>query len=99
VKEFHPYSIEFVNGDDSRQILEVFAASPGHAFQKCAERFPKAKMLGGFRWGWLPASGWVCIRYDAPSTANVEAMPAPNIEERTFSFFDDCVGKRRIITS
>ena len=94
MKQFSRYSIEFIDGNDSGpQTVEVVAANPGHAFAKCLQRFPQARVLRGCRWGYL-IGDQACIWYDAPSTAKVESLPASDAEEQTFAFFDGCIGKK-----
>lgn len=93
MKEFNPYIVEYTCDGSEPQTLQIYAADPGMAFLKVAKRFPNAKIVGGYRWGYL-AGHWVRISYNPPSAVRVEPLPAADAEEQVFGFFDQCIGGR-----
>jgi len=100
-REMKNYHIKFSyngEGELEPQVRRYEATSPGHAFEKCLQEFPGAKLLECRHEGRIVGITHGCITYAPPSTVRIVAEPAPKVEETKFPFYDDCLGTRRSLS-
>jgi hypothetical protein len=93
---YHTYRIKFCydgEGELESQIRTFKATSPGHAFKKCLQEYPGAKLIEGWREGGY-SGGYAITTYAPPSTVRIKAAPVPEAEETHFPFWKDCVSHR-----
>jgi hypothetical protein len=93
---YHPYHIRFCyDGTTEPQTRTFRAANAAHAQMKCRQEYPGCQLLEVWREEGSPRTGYAITVYEVVSTARIEPLPAPEVEEQTFSFFDQCKGERR----
>jgi hypothetical protein len=91
--KYQTYHIVYDYGEGSQNVTHaILAASIAHAYAKCAKKHPGCRLLGGCR---QSEDGNGITRYEAPSQAQIESEPALRPVETRFTFFDECIGKRR----
>jgi hypothetical protein len=95
MRTFYTFHIRFDYGDATEpQVRTIRAASPGHAQIKCRRQYPGCRPLQAWRECGSPATGYAITSYEIVSTTKVEPLPAQEAAEMTFSFFQDCWGRR-----
>jgi hypothetical protein len=94
----HLYHVKFIrDGETKPRVKQFRAGDPGHAFWKCAQKYPGCVFVeGGLKEKPPGGRGNSSISYAPPSTARIEAEPASKADQITFPFFDGCLGKRRL---
>jgi hypothetical protein len=87
--QFHTFHINFCqNGEAEPQVERFKAAGPGPAFEKCVQKYPGCTLLEGWLEGRLIGIGgeYCRLTYAPPSTAKIEAEPAPKEQQSDFGF-------------
>jgi hypothetical protein len=84
------YSVKFTvdnPGITESYVRKYKANDPGHAFERCRQEYPKARLIKAWREGSY-LDGYGITTYEPPSTVKVEAEPAPREEQMRFPFDD-----------